>query len=302
VNKNKPRVSIGLPVYNGENFLEEAINSLLGQTFENFEFIISDNGSTDKTRAICESYEARDERIRYYRNEKNRGAAWNYNYVFSLSNGVYFKWASHDDVLAAESLERCVEILDQNPTVVLCYPRTLIIDEYTNKIRKYDDDCHLTSPRPHVRFRHFISRASVECNAVFGIIRSSHLKKTNLIGSYQGADFILLANLALLGQFYEFPEELFFRRDHPETSYRANPTCAEVSAWYDPEKKKKIILVNWRWCVEYLRSIMRTQLDTIEGVLCLIELVNWSGRKTTILIRELISAAKQLLGNLTLAP
>ena len=125
-----PRVSIGLPVYNGEKFIREAIDSIFSQTFEDFELIISDNGSTDRTQQICQAYAAQDLRIRYYRNKKNIGAARNYNLVFELASGEYFKWAAHDDLCAPEYLERCVEILDRDPDVVLCYPKTSIIDEH----------------------------------------------------------------------------------------------------------------------------------------------------------------------------
>ena len=82
--RNNPRVSIGMPVYNGAKFIEAALDSLLAQTFEGFELIISDNASTDRTEVICRSYAARDNRIRYYRQEKNQGAIWNFNHVFEV--------------------------------------------------------------------------------------------------------------------------------------------------------------------------------------------------------------------------
>src|SRR5688572_10868700 len=100
--EKNPRVSIGLPVYNGENYLAEAIDSILAQTFEDFELIISDNASTDRTQEICEAYAAKDGRIRYYRSEVNKGSAWNFNRVFELARGEYFKWAAHDDYIAPE--------------------------------------------------------------------------------------------------------------------------------------------------------------------------------------------------------
>src|SRR5690349_812781 len=92
-----PQVSIGLPVYNGEKYLLNAIGSLLKQDFEDFELVISDNASTDKTEAMCHEFAAKDKRIRYHRNETNIGATGNYNRVFRLSNGEFFRWASHDD-------------------------------------------------------------------------------------------------------------------------------------------------------------------------------------------------------------
>src|ERR1051326_2036095 len=112
MSNQKPRVSIGLPVYNGQQFLEEAINSLLAQTYSDFELIISDNASTDATEQICRAHAAADPRIRYYRNDKNRGPVWNLNRVFELARGELFKWAAHDDVCAPTLVERCVEVLE----------------------------------------------------------------------------------------------------------------------------------------------------------------------------------------------
>src|SRR6266536_1939108 len=88
----RTRVSIGLPVFNGERFVAEAIDSILAQTFEDFELIISDNASTDGTEEICRCYAEKDERIRFVRNRENYGAAFNFNQTFHLSSGGYFKW------------------------------------------------------------------------------------------------------------------------------------------------------------------------------------------------------------------
>src|SRR4051794_27811047 len=81
---NQPRVSIGLPVYNGEKYLAAAIESALRQTFGDLELIISDNGSTDGTREICERFAAEDPRVRYHQEVQNRGAVWNFNRVVQL--------------------------------------------------------------------------------------------------------------------------------------------------------------------------------------------------------------------------
>ncbi len=123
-----PRVSVGLPVYNGENFIKDALDSILAQTFEDFELIISDNASTDGTQQICRQYTSKDQRIRYIRNDGNIGASKNFNQVFELSSGEYFKWIAHDDLCAPEFLERCVEVLDQDPSIVLCFARPKAID------------------------------------------------------------------------------------------------------------------------------------------------------------------------------
>jgi hypothetical protein len=123
-----PLLSIGLFVYNGERFLEETLDSILSQTFTDFELIISDNASTDRTAEISQAYARADSRISYYRNEKNMGAGWNLRRVYELATGKYFKWAAADDLLEPEFLRRCVEALESDPGCVVAYARTKEID------------------------------------------------------------------------------------------------------------------------------------------------------------------------------
>jgi len=124
-----PLVSVGLYVYNGERFLEEALDSILNQTFTDFELIISDNASTDRTGEIAEGYAKRDDRIRYYRSEKNMGGGWNMRRVYELATGKYFKWAAADDLLEPDFLRRCVEILESDPGCVVAQASTKQVDE-----------------------------------------------------------------------------------------------------------------------------------------------------------------------------
>ena len=116
-----PRVSIGMPVHNGQRFIRSAIESLLSQTCGDFELVISDNASTDATEAICREYQARDARVRYSRSERNLGGPANFRRVFHLCSGELHKWATADDYWEPTFVERCVEILDARPDVVLAY-------------------------------------------------------------------------------------------------------------------------------------------------------------------------------------
>src|SRR4051794_2178436 len=126
----EPVLSIGLPVYNGEQYLVSTLESIIAQSFTNFELIISDNGSTDATPEICQRFAMHDPRIRYFRNPNNLGSAKNYVRVFELARGKYFKWNGHDDPLAPDLLERCVSILEQDETIVLAFGKMHGIDEY----------------------------------------------------------------------------------------------------------------------------------------------------------------------------
>ena len=258
----RPRVSIGMPVYDGERYLAATLDSLLAQTFDDFELIISDNASADRTEQICREYAARDTRIRYSRNPTNLGAARNYNRVFELSSAPYFKWAAADDLCAPEYLARCVEVLDREPGAVLAYPKTQIIDEHGQILSVYDDRMHVQSPRASERFRHLL-RALGECNAVFGLIRSDVLGRTPLIGRYIGSDICLLAELSLYGTFWEVPDFLFFRRNHPFAS-SSNRSVEKQMEFFDPTDKQLIRLTEWRHLFEHARSIWRVPMSLSE--------------------------------------
>ncbi|MHC4396290.1 MAG: glycosyltransferase family 2 protein [Planctomycetota bacterium] len=271
------RVSVGLAVYNGENYLEQAVDSILAQTFTDFELIISDNASTDRTQEICRNYIAKDPRVRYYRFEKNMGAARNLNRVFELSTGKYFKWAAHDDVCAPENLERCVEVLDCDASVVLCYPKTIIIHEAQGTTQEYCDGFNFSSADPYERYRkyHEQVRYGHESHPVFGLIRADVLRQTCLIGGYVSSDRVLLGELVLRGKFHEVPEFLFFKRNHPQTSIKGCPTNRMRTAWFDPTRKGKIQLTHWRMFFEYLGGIKRVPLDGRDKLLCRLQMVKW---------------------------
>ena len=135
MNQNTPRVSVGMPVYNGERFVAQAIELILSQTFRDFELIISDNASTDATERICREYAERDGRIRYYRSEKNCGAAWNNNHLVHLARGEYFKWQCHDDYCDPTFIEKCLAGIRGDRSVVLCYPQFVRVDEQGRRLQ-----------------------------------------------------------------------------------------------------------------------------------------------------------------------
>jgi glycosyltransferase involved in cell wall biosynthesis len=272
-----PTVSIGLPVYNGSNYLRDALDSILSQTFNDFELIISDNGSTDDTGEICRSYAEKDSRIRYLRNEENLGAAWNFNRVFHLGRGKYFQWACHDDVWTSTLLERYVQVLDKMSDVVLCYSKTTYIDEHGEPIRKYISRPFFHDKKSHQRFKSFLSYHihPNECNPVLGLFRASILEKSPLIGSYPASDMILLGDLVLQGEFHEIPEYLFLRRDHALTSVRANPDWEDRAIWFNPTCKGKIQMPRWRWFFEWMKYILLSPIDLFEKIRCFVELWDW---------------------------
>lgn len=267
-----PGLSIGLPVYNGEPFLAAALDSILNQTFEDFELIISDNGSTDGTAEICLAYAARDGRIRYYRSEVNRGASWNFNHVFALSSGEYFKWSAADDLIAPTFLEQCRSVLVADPDVVLVYPKSMCIDETGTSLDDYDSimSHQQWSPDRAAQFRQVIEEFEYNGGASanvynFGLIRRSALQKTRLLGNYIMADCNVVSFLALLGRFHELPQHLLFLRAHPGSSSwfeGATWSFERMQNFFDPAVKGRFALAMSirRHHFEHARAVWRSPL------------------------------------------
>jgi glycosyltransferase involved in cell wall biosynthesis len=257
-----PKVSIGLPVYNGESQLARSLESLLSQSLGDLELIVSDNHSTDATETICRDFAARDPRMRYYRSDRNRGAAWNFNRVLELSRGRYFKWASANDLHGPEYLARCVEVLDTCPDVVLCYSKTRLIDETGAVLRDGDDNLDLPWPQASRRFSEFLVRVRLS-NPIFGVIRSEVLRHTGGLRSYPGSDVVLLGELTLYGRFHEVPEFLFFRRMERQ-NFARDQSLESWQEFFDPATRGKVFMRTWRHQFEYLRAVHRSPLPLAE--------------------------------------
>lgn len=283
-----PRVSIGLPVFNGEDYLAEALDSLLAQTCTDLEIIIGDNASTDGTSSICRAAADGDSRIRYIRHEENLGAAPNYNQVFAESRGEFFKWASHDDICAPNLIQDCLAVFDQRSDVALVAPRTRIIDAHGAKVKDLVDELELLEELPHERLCHFLEFHTwpQACNPVFGLMRREVLARTRLIDSYPASDMVLLARLALEGKLVLVPEYHFLRREHPNTSVKKFPDMKDRDAWFNPRRVNRVQMVNWRWFWEYLQIVRESSLGWSEKRRCGQEVMSWAIRIRSALLRD----------------
>jgi glycosyltransferase involved in cell wall biosynthesis len=289
---SRPRVSIGLPVYNGEEFIAAALNAVLAQTYGDFELIIADNASTDGTADVCQSYAAKDRRIRWVRNATNIGASRNANLVVHLSTGDYFKLACADDLFHAELVARCVDVMDADPTVVAVYPKTRFIDRDGGYLDLTDPGWHLMWDSPVARLRYVI--ASGHSVNVFsgGLIRRQNLAHTRLFPLYAGGDCALLGELCLMGKFFEISEYLFFRRIHTRASSQ-NTDLGWQSTFFKG-RPGLLEMPFWHVCVDHARTIVCSRLSARDKLVSLGHVFSrmYSGKRE--LVCELRAAWKYL--------
>lgn len=208
--QNQPLVSIGLPIYNAEHLIRRAIDTLLAQDYVNFELIISDNVSTDNTWNICQEYQAKDARIRLYRNLTNIGANANFERVLSLATAEYFMWAAHDDWWEPTFLSKCVARLEANPQSVLCHVRHVEPDEASRRFEATDYPNDLES---HSRWKRIYSLLAVwpwpmPNVYVYGLFRRDMLNRIMPLANMIANDTILLLKAAQLGPIVGVEEHL----------------------------------------------------------------------------------------------
>ncbi len=285
-----PKITIGIPVRNGAAFLARAIDSVLAQTFEDFEVLIADNASTDATPAICEDYARRDRRVRYVRHRENIGSVANFNLLFSTASSEYFKWASHDDLLAPTFIETGLRELEADPTLVLYSPNTLFIEEDgtpfsagTEKDTFVDRsgrcwysptyrDAGLASHDPTDRFE-AVMRTINMCFEIFGVIRSAALRRTSLMGEYWGCDKVLLAELSLLGRYFEDPQRLFYWRYHPAQSMRLS---FRQQGWWTSGRRRTGYFQRSQKLLGYMNALRGKGLSWQQEMRCLRSMVHRS--------------------------
>jgi glycosyltransferase involved in cell wall biosynthesis len=295
-----PRLSVGLPVYNGEKYLGESIESLLGQSYKDFELIISDNASTDSTADICNHYANQDSRIRYIRQPRNIGLSPNHNFVVDQSRGEFFKWAAADDLYGRDLLQSCVNALDQHPDVVLAHSLTAAIDGDGNITQAYKYPLVTDSPSAPERFRSFMFGSSglfedpasgnhrlirldnegiLRACDEYGVIRTKVLRQIAPHDSYHHQDRIVVCELLLHGPFHITTDWMYFRRDHADRVYRSSPRDRCVIL--DPRRASRLRNPTARLVAEYLwgyvAAIRRAPLSSADRRECYRLLAHWMG-------------------------
>jgi glycosyltransferase involved in cell wall biosynthesis len=285
-----PLVSVGLPVYNGARYLEASIASLLAQTYENVELIICDNCSTDETPDICRRFADSDPRVRYQRNDENIGGAKNHNLTFVLARGKYFRWAAHDDIAEPELIASCVEVMERDPSIVVCHTDFVHIDG-DGDVRGYVSRNHCSSTRAATRFARMASARDF-CEETYGLIRSDIFARTELQQDYTGSDRTLMSELALYGPFYNIGRQLFSKRLHPGNEYVDWRTRM---AWFGTKYTDRVNMPWWKQAIDYPRVIRRVPLTSRDRWGCYAYMARWYVEHAPKLIKDLLVALGTLI-------
>ena len=287
-----PQVSIGLPVYNGEKYLEFALESILSQDFKDFELIISNNASTDNTHKICMNYSRRDNRIRYFHNPENIGSAPNYEKVVKFAKAKYFKWHAHDDIIKPGFLRTCLSTFErEKSSTVLVYPKTELIDENGKVIGVVKENIDQKGYDVFRKVIFFLWNVRYG-SALNGLLLTNAISNTMLSNSGLYWDLPLLFDLSLTGNIVEIPETLIQQRVHNDNALAScsikvtnstvnNPkmankqTMKELLIWENPKNKgrKFILPAREALCLEFLNRIIHKNLSYKYKCTCIIPAV-----------------------------
>jgi glycosyltransferase involved in cell wall biosynthesis len=281
-----PRVCVGVPVYNGAKFLTATLDSLLAQTYRDFEIVICDNASTDATESICREYARRDPRVRYVRHRRNIGIAPNFNAAFEQCRSELFKWCAADDLAEPEFLEKCVALLDADPSAVAAYPSTAEIGPDGEHLFDHDElNLSQRSAAARLATLVFTNHRKHRAPELWAVYRADVLRQWRpLKGSYPSADRVVLARVVLRGAMLRVPDRLFLNRAHGGRSQnkleraaaRPHSLIARLIGsgpipaydWWDPRTKGKIVFPEWKWLGEYWRAAIEADLPILERFKC----------------------------------
>lgn len=282
----KVKVAVGLPVYNGQQWLRASVESILGQTFSDLVLVISDNASTDRTQGICEEFQAKDSRVQYFRNSENVGVFRNFDLAFRRTSAKYFKWCAVGDVCDPSFIEKAVAILDESDDVVLVHSKTRLIGIGPEHPERYMVELNLVDDEPAARFRKYLTVLRLN-NVMNGLIRSEQLGQTSLNKVFHASDKCMIAELALRGKFIEIPEELFFRRMQADTA-TALKSPEQTKEFFAAEPNSPAILSNWKTELALMKGVLKAPIILSQKVSLLFYVTKrmiWA-RET--LLRELV--------------
>jgi glycosyltransferase involved in cell wall biosynthesis len=261
-----PLVSVAVPVWNGEQYLVRALDSILAQTLTDFEVVILDNASTDSTPAIAQGYVARDPRVRYIRHPQNIGSNPNFNAGARATAGRYLKWLAADDAVDPTFLERCVAVLEADPSIALCTTQFRDVGPDDELLGHHPYRFDLSGPDPAKRFGNLMCGDRGQ-RIMMGVIRRDVLDHTRLLADYVGSDRAFVGEIALHGRIVEIPEELWSSREHPQRSTHVRNTRV-----WDPRPRRSHLVLYLDIARELGRIIRVSPLTARQRIACVVRL------------------------------
>jgi glycosyltransferase involved in cell wall biosynthesis len=285
----QPLVSLGIPVFNGEKFLPQALDALLAQTYTNLEFVIVDNASTDRTGEICRQYVVKDQRVRYFRNKTNIGVYANFRRAVELSRGEYFMWAAVDDLRSATTIDDCLTALLENPQAVMAHGAILVELPGKPDLLPVANAVDLSSNDAVERIRAFTKELS--SNAIlYGLYRREALVQ-GWLGSCYGQDYLLCLQMCLLGPFAYIKMPMMISRVRKLTP-SPNPMYTQVPldlknllrVYSRPQRKGWVVLFMGCYYLLRLQSVSFTERFRAS----IAHVVNFIRRYPTLLLREIV--------------
>lgn len=253
----KSKISIGLPVYNGDKFIRNALDSILSQTFGDFELIISDNASTDSTSVICQEYMKKDPRIRYIRQENNMGGLWNLNFVLQEASYEYFMWAAVDDYWLSTFIEKNIMVLESDKTIVGSISDVELYGEFTDtskpninepsnkNVMKYQ---YVYPTTGSIEKRVKICLKKFQASVIYGIYRTEILKKSFKVGNFWANDLAMVLNTLKYGNLNIIDEILMYRFVPKQSTSCIQYQLKNKTPWI------KIIFLEFPFTVWFLKN------------------------------------------------
>ncbi|MDY6938753.1 MAG: glycosyltransferase family A protein [Cyanobacteriota bacterium] len=296
---SNPQVSFGLPVWNAAKYLPRLFDSLLAQDFCDFEVVVSDNASDDRTPEICEEYIRLGLPLRYYRNSENIGQIPNFNRVLDLARGKYFRWIGSDDWLDASYTRKCVEQLDANPEIVgVTTYQDHVTDDGHRDYQEYNGE-RLDSPLPHVRFRRmvwFMTAHYGYIDPIYTMMRRDMLMATHKIQPVPRMDQVLSVEISLFGAFAHIPECLAHRR---REYLSRSVTSEELSQRYQPGTTKNLVDPMLGVAEEFGRVVWTAPISMREKLLCMGAVIQFAwtrtGRRIFFQTRDFVRSVRRSL-------
>lgn len=224
----KTKLSIGMPIYNAEKFLQNRLESLLSQPFYDFELIISDDASTDSTSDICKEYLLKDKRIRYIRQEKNIGMSANFHFVLHQANSEYFFWAAQDDLTIPGFIEKNIEVLDNNENLVCSVSKIKFVGEVVDDLEITKNDSKINKIMKKIKKKMInVNTQSLSGNyenkvkkvfsnggstlAQYGIFKTEILKKSVELPGFHGDESAIVLSALKYGDINVIDEILIHK-------------------------------------------------------------------------------------------